>query len=208
MTPTPTPIRWAPKVSQWQIRRLYTTDAQGILDDAQIDAVGWALWERCDSILAVTAAHDHGQVRCPACSHLFARDPASELLACPACGWQLAWAAFHQSYRSKQLYGANATEVFRAYHQAFPAAEPARAKMRLIDQLIHAFHVSLREVGRPAAANLIEGSLAEVIRFLDELTHAGTSAAGLEDARAAWRSTLEQAPWAAPFIPRADTPET
>lgn len=171
----PEPLRWAGKVPQWQIRRLYQADAQGILDEERIDAVGLALWERCDSILTVNAAH-HGHVRCPSCGAVIARQqspPADEVVSCPGCDWSLPWAIYHRSYRGKQLYGANAVDVFARYHQAFPQAPTARAKMLLIDQLIHAFHVSLRELGRPVAANLIEGSLAEVIDFLEALHRKG-----------------------------------
>lgn len=41
---------WAPKVSQAKIRLLYERDTQGIADFALMDEVGWALWDRCDSI--------------------------------------------------------------------------------------------------------------------------------------------------------------
>jgi predicted RNA-binding Zn-ribbon protein involved in translation (DUF1610 family) len=195
-------IQWASKVPQSIIRRLYETDARGIADDELIDKVGWALWERCDSILTVTAAH-YGRVRCPACGTLIERQqgsPADEQVICGACGWQVAWATYHQSYRGKQLFGANAVAVFEAYHAAFPQAQAAKPKMLLIDQLIHAFHVGLTDIGRPVAANLIEGKLAEVIRFLDALTNGDASGAGASDARAAWRRTLEAASWSRPFI--------
>jgi hypothetical protein len=196
---------WASKVPQSKIRRLYATDAQGIIDDDLINEVGWALWERCDSILTVTAAH-YGHVRCPSCGSLIERQnrwAADELIVCLDCDWQIPWASYHQTYRGKQLFGANAVEVFKQYHQAFPQAQAAKAKMLLIDQLIHTFHVGLTtEIGRPVAANLIEGSLREVIRFLDALTNGDTSAAGIGDSRAAWRRTLAAAPWSQPFIER------
>ncbi|MBN1430170.1 MAG: hypothetical protein JXB07_17505 [Anaerolineae bacterium] len=197
MTHTDQKIRWAPRVSQSKIRRLYETDAQGIIDEGQIDDVGWALWSRCDSILTVTAAHN-GHVRCPACDTSIERQntrETDEQVTCPACGWSMAWEVYHRSYRGKQLFGANAVDAFQVYHQAFPLAQTARAKMLLIDQLIHAFHISLQTVGRPAAANLIEGSLLDIIGFLDGLTSAGTSAAGIGDAREAWHSTLAAAEW-------------
>ena len=72
--------------------------------------------------------------------------------------------------------------------------------MLLIDQLIHAFHLGLTDIGRPAAANLIEGSLREVIQFLDALTNNGASAAGVGDSKAAWRRTLAAASWSQQFI--------
>lgn len=193
--------RWARKVPRSQIRRLYEADASGILDEELIDKVGWALRSRCDSILAVTAAH-HGQVICPACGAAIRRERAwvaDEVLECPACEWRLAWAAYHQTYQGKQLFAANAAPVFEGYYRAFPQARTARTKMLLIDQLIHAFHLSLTDIGRPAAANLIEGSLQDVIDFLDRLTNAGPSAAGLPDSAAVWRQTLAAASWAETF---------
>jgi hypothetical protein len=80
--------------------------------------------------------------------------------------------------------------------------------MILIDQLIHAFHVGLTEIGRPVAANLIEGSLSEVIGFLDALTSGEASAAGVGASRVAWRDTLAAAPWSQPFIKRDTNSET
>jgi hypothetical protein len=198
--------RWASKVPRSKIRRLYATDAQGIIDDDLIDEVGWALWERCDSILTVTAAH-YGHVRCPSCGTLIERQnpwSADERVICGTCDWQIAWATYHQTYRAKQLFGANAVDIFKAYHQAFLQAQAATAKMLLIDQLIHAFHINLAEIGRPAAANLIEGSLSEVIAFLDTLTNGDASAAGIGDSRAAWRQTLASASWSQPFIESDD----
>lgn len=195
-------IHWAPKVSRAKIRRLYETDAQGIIDDEQIDDVGWALWQRCESILTVTAAH-YGRLRCPSCG-VFIEHPSpwtdGEMVVCAACGWQIAWAAYHQTYRGKQLFGANAVGVFETFHRDFPEARAANAKMLLIDQLIHAFHIGLTELGRPVGANLIEGSLGEVIRFLDALTNDGVSASGLGDSRTEWRRELESVSWSHLFI--------
>lgn len=200
---------WAPKVPQWKIRRLYETDSNGILDTDQIDEVGWALWERCDSILTVTAAH-YGQVRCPICSTVSERQApwsADEQVQCTHCDWHIPWAAYHQSYRGKQLFGANAVDIFETYYQAFPREQAANRKMVLIDHLIHAFHVGLKEIGRPVAANLIEGSLGEVVRFLDELTSSQKSATGLGSSQEAWRRALVAAEWSRNFIDWAETKE-
>ncbi len=196
---------WAPKVPRSKIRRLYETDALGILDTGLIDEVGWALWQRCESILTVTAAH-YGHVRCPECASVIERqDPWSEgeQVRCPGCGWQIAWKDYHQTYRGKQLFGANSVENFEAYHHDFPLARTPAEKMLLVDNLIHSFHLSLLHgIGRPAATNLLEGSLAEVIQFLDGLSSSGSSAAGLVDSRSLWRSTMEKAGWADGFLPK------
>jgi predicted RNA-binding Zn-ribbon protein involved in translation (DUF1610 family) len=199
--------QWAPKVPQFKIRLLYERDAQGIIDLDLIEEVGWALWQRCDSILTVTAAH-HGHVLCPVCGTGIERQnprSADETVACTKCGWHIPWAAYHQSYQGKQLFGANAVEVFETYHRAFPRAQAAQEKMVLIDQLIHAFHVGLKEsIGRPVAANLIAGSLKDVIRFLDQLTSGEASTTGIRDSRRAWKQTLSTADWSQAFIERND----
>jgi hypothetical protein len=57
---------WAPRVPPHTIRRLYETDARGIVDEEQVDEVGYALYARCRSILRVTAAHGH-HATCPRC---------------------------------------------------------------------------------------------------------------------------------------------
>lgn len=202
-------LQWAPKVSQVKIRRLYELDAERIIDVELINEVGWALWERCDSILTVTAAHN-GHVLCPVCGTVIERqDPwsADEYVKCAECDWQIPWAAYHQSYRGRQLFGANAVGIFEAYHKAFPRAQAANEKMVLIDQLIHAFHISLREIGRPVAANLIAGSLGDVIHFLNKLSGGDASAARIGDSRAAWQRTLAAADWSQAFIEKYGDPE-
>jgi GNAT superfamily N-acetyltransferase/predicted RNA-binding Zn-ribbon protein involved in translation (DUF1610 family) len=193
--------QWAPKVPRSKIRRLYETDAQGIVDIELIDEVGWALWQRCDSILTVTAAHN-GHVYCPQCGTVIERQnllSEDETIVCGNCGWQIPWAIYHQSYRGKQLFGANAVDIFAVYHQAFPHAQAPNEKMLLIDQLIHAFHIGVKEIGRPVASNLIEGSLKEVIQFLDMLSSGNTSASGIGDSQGKWRRTLAAAEWTEQF---------
>jgi hypothetical protein len=195
-------ISWAPKVSKEKIKRLYVSDAAGLLDEELLDQVGWALWSRCDSILTVTAAH-YGRLACPVCAQIIESPRAwvdEDQVLCPGCGWQTPWAVYHQTYKGKQLFGANAVEAFEAYHKAFPLAREAAQKMLLIDQLIHAFHYGLTEIGRPAGANLIQGNLREVIGFLDELTSGQDSATGLTASRDAWRETLLGAEWAQQFL--------
>lgn len=160
--------------------------------------------------MIVTAAHN-GHVLCPICGTGIERQnpwSADETVECANCGWHILWAAYHQSYRSKQLFGANAVDMFETYHKTFPRAQTAQEKMVLIDQMIHAFHVSLKQdIGRPVAANLIEGSLKDVIRFLEQLTIGEASATGLGDSRTAWKQTFSTADWSQVFIESNDDPE-
>ena len=184
------PFHWAPKVPKDWIARLYEADAR-IPDEALADRVGWALAARCDSIIAVTAAFETGKLPCPRCGKTVLLKEG--LFACP-CGFSATLAQFRASYRGKQLYGANALPVFVRFRREFPRAPDYRSKMAAIDTLIHSFHLlhshRLSEseetqaywtpdtdpdapLGRSAAANLIEGSLTEVIRFLDALSSDG-----------------------------------
>ena len=70
---------------------------------------------------------------------------------------------------------------------ASPRPPGLRAKMMLIDQLLHAFHWDL-QAGAPnrlAANNLIEGSHGQVLALLDELSgHLPTAA------RQRWRDDV------------------
>lgn len=189
---------WAKKVPRELIRRLYESDAAAIPDEELADEVGWALYTRCDAIVNVTECYELGRLRCPECwRELTLTD---EHFIC-GCGFGADWDEFRRSYRAKQLYGANALPFFKRYLSEFPRAESFGEKLIAIDTLIHSFHVlhSYRlgdtspdpydennRLGRPAAANLIEGSLSEVVRFLDELSErSGIEPAESERHRAA-----------------------
>lgn len=214
--PSQIPI-WSPKVSQSKIKRLYISDAQGIIDEELLNEVGWELWSRCDSILSVTAAH-YGRVHCPSCGAVIEHPAASgppthvddikkhttpwneeDQLLCENCNWHAVWKVYHQTYRGKQLFGGNAVAYFTAYHKVYPQAPTPKDKMLLIDQLIHSFHSGLTELGRPVGANLITGSLKEVIFFLNALTTGPMSATGLGNSQEVWRRNLASISWAQQF---------
>jgi hypothetical protein len=57
------------------------------------------------------------------------------------------------------------------YLADYPLAKTTEQRMVCIDQLIHAFHISLRtgKAGRSFANNLIEGSHDQVVDLLDRL---------------------------------------
>ncbi len=139
-----TELRWEPRVAPEKIRRLYQTDARGILDLELLDDVAYALYARCASILTVTQAICKRRLRCPGCAHTIPLgDRSAELIQCQGCGWEIGHEAFRQSYRNKRLGGFGAIEAFRSYVEQFPGAHSAQAKMLLIDRLIHAVHNEL-----------------------------------------------------------------
>jgi hypothetical protein len=195
-------LRWAPRVPPHKVRRLYETDALGIVDGEQIDAVGYALLARCESILAVTEAHDAGRLRCPRCRTPIQRrgtalnpEDDAEVIRCGACGWATTGRALRLSYRGKQLYGPKALPDFRAYVAAFPRAATPRQRMLAIDRLIHAVHGDLArgDVGRPVGVSVLAGNREEIVRLLDGLAVGGASTPGLQEGRAAWEATKTEA---------------
>ena len=179
-------VRWAPRVAPQRIRRLYATDALGIVDDEQIDEVGLALYARCQSILRATAAHK-GRVACPRCEAAVLR-PGSvwrrgQVLRCEACGWTATWGAYYDTYKGKHLKGGSALGAFREFVERYPLAPTPRARMLAIDRLLHTFHHQLKASTRPAGINLIDGTLSEVLDFLQQLTD-GPHEVGSRDASA------------------------
>lgn len=189
-------IRWARRVPQHKIRRLYTLDAKGIVDEELIDEVGYAMYARCDSIQAVTAAAT-GRARCHGCGALIRhRGERDEPMVCGECGWQTTWRAYLKSYQGKQLHGGSGFPAFVQFHERWPAARTPRDKMLLIDGLIHALHVNLHKhvlFARPVAVNLIEGKVPDVTELLEELAYGDLSTPGLRGNRDAWKRTLEEA---------------
>ena len=191
-------IQWAPKVSQAKIRNLYEADAKGIIDEKLIDEVAYALYMRCQSILEVTEA-SRGRVRCPVCGSLILRQVKgkgnkNELLECSRCSWQIRWEDYHKSYNKKQLHGGSAVHLFQRFVEHLPQTRTPQEKMMLIDTLLHEFHTFCKgtylKYTRPVAANLIQGTATEVIRFLDNLTYGVKSPAQRKKVRDAWRKKL------------------
>jgi len=186
-------IRWAPRVRQQDIRRLYETDARGIYDEELIDKVGWGLYIRCESfIVAVEAAR--GRVKCSRCGETIPHHGApDEVLHCAGCGWEMPWSTYFRSFQHKQLSGAEPVlGFFREFLARFPVASNPREKMVLIDTLIHGFHQSLLgDPTRTTAVNLIEGRYHEVVGFLDSLTYGEGSTPGMRQRLAEWREKID-----------------
>ena len=176
-------MKWSKKVPQALISRLYNHSVTCIPDDELADEVGWALYARCESIISATYGFEKKVLICP---DLCGADVPliNNIFSCP-CGFYATWEDFKKSFKGKQLYAANALPVFIAYRKDFPKAKTYGEKLICIDVLIHSFHIKNSHhkdldsydienddvvLNRPAGANLIEGSLKEVILFLDKLS--------------------------------------
>jgi len=191
-------VRWARRVPQPTIRRLYALDARGIVDEELIDEVGYAFYARCESIRRATEAHA-GRVTCPGCRAVVLRTSHSkdEAIVC-ACGWETTWGEYHRSFQRKQLHGGAAYGSFLEFLERWPATRSPRDKLLLIDRLVHALHVNAIEqkellFARSAAVNLIEGKLREVNDLLEALAYGAGTAPELHATREAWRDTRARA---------------
>ena len=188
-------IRWARRVRQDKIRRLYLLDAKGIVDEQLIDEVGYAMYARCESIRVATEAHS-GRPACPRCrSVMEQRWRKDEALICE-CGWQATWGEYLKSYQGKQLHGGGAFPAFQEFLERWPKARAHRDKLLLIDRLLHACHGSARfGATRPAAVNLIEGRMPQVLELLDELAYSDLSTPGTAHTRAVWKEAWSLRRW-------------
>lgn len=68
----PPPAKWAPRVKEKAIRRLYASGLSGIADDGLLDDVGWELFARCEAVCTVADAYG-GLVPCPQCGGVVER---------------------------------------------------------------------------------------------------------------------------------------
>jgi hypothetical protein len=193
--------RWAPRVPQHKIRRLYEMDAQGIKDDLLIDDVGIGLYLRCQSILTVNDIWINSQLPCPHCGQVISHfnhdwGDADYSLHCSYCSWQMRWGDYHATFRHQELVGGGMLDYCQEYVQKWETARTPKAKILIIDQLIHRWHWETRHeqdpdrfgLGRPVGVNLIEGSRKAVIAFLDNLTYGEGSTEGTQETKEGWQT--------------------
>jgi hypothetical protein len=186
-------ISWSPKLRQAKVRQLYQNDARATVDEMLVEDVGLGLLERCRSIWLVTRR----EVECPRCGSVFSLSepdswkmlPGVRSCPTPGCGWETTAEEWHESWKHRELLGTAAMPAIETYLHDYPRARKTEERMVCIDQLIHAFHISLRtgKVTRSFANNLIEGSHDQVVEFLDRLS---AGAGGVDKEQ--WRSDIQR----------------
>jgi ribosomal protein L37AE/L43A len=178
----PTQIRWSRRVLPAKIRRLYESDAQGMLDQDLLDDVGYGIYVRCRDILEVSEARQ-GRVKCQSCGNVIQRQQGewveywgggvlvggeNEELTCDQCGWQVTWGAYNTSVRGTGLIG-DVVPIAAAFVERWPTTRTPQAKLILIDTLIHEFHVVQFGLGRPVGVNVIQGTTQQVEQLIADL---------------------------------------
>jgi hypothetical protein len=154
-------FRWSPKLSRRTLTALYEKDAELIEDEELADEVGWTLYARCAQGRDERALMLSGRMKCHGCGAILPCDEA--ILSC-ACGNQYQFREYMRSFRENNMPANSAAAIFGEYIEKWPAARTYRDKMRLIDWLVHEFHLNLSSgvKGRFVAVNLIEGTKAQI----------------------------------------------
>ena len=194
-------IQWGRRLAKEKLRRLYESDAKGLLDEDLLDDVGMTLYCRCQDILTVAEAKG-GKVRCPRCQKrgqtTFMQRPHKRgdardfVIACEKCNWQITWGEYTLTFKRKQMNLGGARAVLESYIAAYKAARTAKQKLIAVDRLIHEFHYYFNKPRRPVGPNLIQGQLTDILLFLDELTYGPQSTPELKQVRDEWKSRSQE----------------
>jgi DNA-directed RNA polymerase subunit RPC12/RpoP len=189
--------RWAERVRRHKILRLYETEAMGIEDMELLEDVAFAFYARCESIVTVTEA-SMGRLKCHGCGNIIPhRARKDELIKCEKCSWEMLWGDYFKSYHKKQLYGGTAIDVFRDAVRTFPSAAKSYKTLILwVDRLIHECHKAITPPDqeqlytRPTAVNLIDGTMSQVVVFLENLPYGPGSQPEMRDQLITWRKRV------------------
>jgi hypothetical protein len=178
-------FHWAGRVPRRDIQRLYESDAQGLLDEALLDRVHYAIHTRVCDMFEVREAQKTGRVKCRGCGeyieerYRMGSRNRNNLLACAKCGWQVTCGEFYASYTGKSMLPGSVVDMFEEYLARFPRAGTSAEKMLLIDWLIHQFHVMQGVARMPVGENVIQGSIDQVRELIEMLARGPESTPGL-----------------------------
>jgi len=184
-------------VSPHKIRRLYESDAHGMLDEDLLNAVGYGLYVCCQESLELGEA-TRGRVKCRHCGNIIVRQLVngqfddSEILRCSACGWEIACGDYHKSLlRKVPAPPYEPDEAFRSFINQWPLAQSPGEKLLLIDRLIHEWHLHYRAVGWPLGTSVVKATASQMIELLEGLAFGFGSTPGLAQTEQVWRARLK-----------------
>jgi predicted RNA-binding Zn-ribbon protein involved in translation (DUF1610 family) len=164
--------RWSPKISRQLLKKLYDSDAKGLADDELVDEVGYTLYARCLQGRDEGLLKNSGKLKCHNCGEILAAKSREALMEC-SCGQQYIFRDYMRSFREENMPSGAATAIFNAFIENWQHAKGYAEKMRLIDGLIHEFHINLNSgvKGRFVGINLIEGSKKQIGDLTLELAY-------------------------------------
>ncbi len=161
--------RWPAMVSRRDLKRLYDSDAKGLTDEALLNDIGFTMYTRCIISREVYDLMEKGKVKCLHCGAVL---DYANLMEC-ACGQRYTYREYRQSYRANNMPRGEASGIFDKFIADWEKAKENAAKMRLIDNLIHEFHISsiAGTKNRPVGINLIQGTKEQVTALIEELAY-------------------------------------
>ena len=164
--------RWSPKLSRQILKKLYTNDAAGIKDEDLADEVGFTLYARCLQGQEEGSLKDAGKLKCHHCKEILQAKSNDSLMECP-CGYQYIFREYRRAFRTNNMPHGAAQAIFNAFVENWPKAKDYPAKMILIDNLVHEFHINLNSgvKGRFVGVNLIEGTKKQIGDLILELAY-------------------------------------
>lgn len=178
-------FRWPDKVARSDLLRLYTGEARGMLDEDLLDDIGFAFYARCKRGMEARALMEKGRIICHHCGAILVGGRVSRTGAALmksadnykpincACGYSYTYREYRRSCNSENMPGGRATPIFERFIEKWPECRDSRAKMLLIDWLIHECHVTLMsgDKGRSVGVNLIEGTVKQVTELITRLAY-------------------------------------
>jgi hypothetical protein len=162
--------RWSPKLSRQKLLRLYDSDAHGIQDDDLLDDVGFTLYARCKQGMEEGELKNAGRLRCHNCRTVLKR--SRSLMQCE-CGRQYLFRDYMRAFIGESMPHGAASHIFAAFVKDWETAKSYPAKMRLVDNLVHEFHINLNSgvKGRFVGINLIAGTKKQIGDLILQLAY-------------------------------------
>jgi hypothetical protein len=184
--------RWAPRLKKGKIRRLYESEATGLIDEDLLEDVFLDMVLRCESMMKANAFSRGEPVDCPACGDRVEQKSGTDRIRCPRCKWHTTTDDYHTSCCENQVYPGGLLPAIQEFLINASVARTATDKMLMIDRIIHCFHSGLTtEPGRPAV-NLLLGKQAGILAFLDDLARGEPKNPVMRRRIDEWRGTIRE----------------